>query len=62
MSVYLVKRARELKHASGILAMPTMKRGRKLDESTVKAVIDFYKNDECAISLKTAAGVQFTEK
>ena len=61
VSAYLVKRARDLKHASGILAMPTMKRERKLDESTVKAVIEFYKNDECAISLQTAAGVQFTE-
>jgi len=71
VSAYLVKRARELKHASGILAMPTMKRGRKLDESTVTAVFEFYKNDEYShicpgkkdfVATKQSSGVKVHEQ
>jgi len=71
VSNHLVKKGRELKQKIGILASPAMKRGRKLDDSTVKMLIQFYNNDEYSricpgkkdfVSIKQSSGVRLHEQ
>lgn len=44
-SRYAVEKARALKKSEGILAMPTPKIGKRLSNSTVEKVVEFYEND-----------------
>ena len=46
VSEYLIRKARELKHEKGILAVPNPKRGKTLLAETVLLVTAFYEDDE----------------
>lgn len=46
VSKYLVRKARELKKAKGILSKPEAKEGKTLSKEVEQAVIDFYKRDD----------------
>jgi len=46
VSRYLVKKARQLKKAHGILASPDKKQGKVLPQEVVQAVIEFYQDED----------------
>ena len=46
VSEYLVRKARELKMISGILATPLPKKGKSLPQQHIDVIVNFYKSDE----------------
>jgi len=45
-SLRIVRKAKELKRAEGVLAMPELKEGKKMSSDTINKVLQFYENDE----------------
>ena len=46
VSEHLIRQARDLKKTKGILAVPNAKKGKKLPDKVIEAVINFYEDDE----------------